>query len=121
MPVTEAPAISQGMKTLFAGLNAVCGAGLEILPPESRLGLVGLQASAQVALSGLEVTQKTISSEGYTVPMHIVRPTRTADTVLPIFIFIHGGGWVLGASVSPAKPACPPRRATKARFTISAC
>jgi acetyl esterase len=73
------------------------GPGLETLPPaQARQGLAGAQASVEVDLSGIEVTQRTIEQDGYTVPLHIVRPTGTAGTVLPVFIFIHGGGWVLG-------------------------
>jgi acetyl esterase len=73
------------------------GPGPETLPvPDARQVLVGAQASVKVDLSGVETTQRTIEQDGYTVPLHIVRPTGTADTVLPVFIFIHGGGWVLG-------------------------
>jgi acetyl esterase len=73
------------------------GPGPETLPvPDARQVLVGAQASVKVDLSGVETTQRTIEHDGYTVPLHIVRPAGTADTVLPVFIFIHGGGWVLG-------------------------
>jgi acetyl esterase/lipase len=65
---------------------------------------VGAQASVQVDSSGIEVTQKTISSEGSTVPLHIVRPAGTAEMVLPVFIFIHGGGWVLGDFPTHQRP-----------------
>jgi acetyl esterase len=86
------PQIVAFLKVLNTG-----GPGLETLPvPDARQVLVGAQASAKVDLSGVETTQRTIEQDGYTVPLHIVRPTGTADTVLPIFIFIHGGGWVLG-------------------------
>jgi len=73
------------------------GPGPETLSvPDARQVLVGAQASVKVDLSGVETTQRTIEQDGYTVPLHIVRPTGTAATVLPVFIFIHGGGWVLG-------------------------
>jgi acetyl esterase len=95
--VAQDPALSKEVKAFLAALNGAGGPPLETLSPaEARLGLVGAQASVPVDLSGIEVSQKTISSEGLTVPLHIVRPTGTADTVLPVFIFIHGGGWVLG-------------------------
>jgi acetyl esterase len=86
------PQVIEFLKALNTG-----GPGLETLPvPDARQVLVGAQASAKVDLSGVETTQRTIEQDGYTVPLHIVRPTGTADTVLPVFIFIHGGGWVLG-------------------------
>ena len=97
LPVATDPALSREVKTFLAGLNGAGGPPLETLSPEdARQVLVGAQASVQVDLSGIEVTQRTIEQDGYTVPLHIVRPTGTADTVLPVFIFIHGGGWVLG-------------------------
>jgi acetyl esterase len=86
------PQVIEFLKALNTG-----GPGLETLPvPDARQVLVGAQASANVDLSGVETTQRTIDQDGYTVPLHIVRPTGTAGTVLPVFIFIHGGGWVLG-------------------------
>ncbi|GAB3573091.1 alpha/beta hydrolase [Hymenobacter daeguensis] len=86
------PQVISFLKTLNTG-----GPGLETLPPlDARQVLVGAQASVDVDLSGIEVSQKTIEQDGYTVPLHIVRPAGTAGTVLPVFIFIHGGGWVLG-------------------------
>ena len=86
------PQVREFLKVLNTG-----GPGLETLPvPAARQVLVGAQAGVDVDLSGVEVTEKTIEQDGHTVPLHIVRPTGTADTVLPVFIFIHGGGWVLG-------------------------
>jgi acetyl esterase len=82
--------------TFLKGLNNG-SPGLETLAPlDARKVLESAQASVKVDLSGIEVTYKTIEQDGYTVPLHIVRPTGTANTVLPVFIFIHGGGWVLG-------------------------
>jgi acetyl esterase/lipase len=45
--------------------------------------------------SGIEVSEKTIDSDGYKVKLNIVRP-QGAKGKLPVFIFVHGGGWVLG-------------------------
>jgi acetyl esterase/lipase len=49
----------------------------------------------EVDLSGVEVTEKTISEDGLSVKLFIVRPEGQTG-VLPAFMFIHGGGWVLG-------------------------
>jgi acetyl esterase/lipase len=96
-PVALDPALSEGTKRFLAQLNAGGGPPLETLSPQAaRQVLVGAQASVKVDVSGIDVTEKTITSEGLTVKLHVVRPTGTADTVLPVFIFIHGGGWVLG-------------------------
>lgn len=62
---------------------------------DARNVLVGAQAAVKVDLSGIEESEKTITADGYTVKLNIVRPAG-ATGVLPVFIFIHGGGWILG-------------------------
>jgi acetyl esterase/lipase len=56
---------------------------------------VDAQASVSVDLSGIEESEKIITADGYTITLNIVRPEGVKGT-LPVFIFIHGGGWVLG-------------------------
>ena len=72
------------------------GAPVESLSKEdARQVLIGAQASVQVDLSGIEVSEKTIVSGGQEVGLHIVRPAGVSG-ILPAFIFVHGGGWILG-------------------------
>ena len=69
---------------------------MEKLPPlEAKMVLVNAQASVKVDLSGIELSQKTITADGYTVVLDIVRPAGVKGT-LPVFVFVHGGGWILG-------------------------
>jgi acetyl esterase/lipase len=90
------PNLSVEVKAFLKGLNKPGGAGLETLPPaEARKVLVNAQASVKVDLSGIIESEETIEDEGYTVKLNIVRP-RGAKGKLPAFIFVHGGGWVLG-------------------------
>jgi acetyl esterase/lipase len=46
--------------------------------------------------SGIDEMERTISADGYEMKLNIVRPAGTAAEKLPVFLFIHGGGWVLG-------------------------
>jgi acetyl esterase/lipase len=48
-----------------------------------------------VDLSGITVSEKTISQDGQSVRLSIVKPAN-AKGILPGFMFFHGGGWVLG-------------------------
>lgn len=90
------PRLSRGVKAFLKALNSVGGPPLEALPPlEAREVLVSAQASVQVDLSGIEESEKTISVDGYTIKLNIVRPEGVKGK-LPVFMFIHGGGWVLG-------------------------
>jgi acetyl esterase/lipase len=72
------------------------GVPLETLSKEAaRKVLVDAQASVNVDLSGIEVSQKTIAVDGQEISLNIVRPEGITEE-LPVFIFIHGGGWILG-------------------------
>jgi len=88
--------LSRGVKTFLKVLNSSGGPPLETLPPlAAREVLVNAQASAPVDLSGIEESEKTITADGYPIKLNIVRPEGVKGK-LPVFIFIHGGGWVLG-------------------------
>jgi len=90
------PRLSSGTKAFLNVLNSSGAPPLETLPPiQAREGLVQAQASVTVDLSGIEESEKTIDVDGYTIKLNIVRP-EGAKGKLPVFIFIHGGGWVLG-------------------------
>ena len=95
LEVADDPRLSKGMKEFLKVLNSG-GVALEKLTPlEARQVLVDAQASVSVDLSGIEESQKTITAEGYLITLNIVRPEGVKGT-LPVFMFIHGGGSVLG-------------------------
>jgi acetyl esterase len=95
-PVAEDEAISTEVKQFLAALNGSGGPALETLSPkEAREVLVGAQKSVEVDYSGIEESEKTITADGYTIKLNIVKPQGSTET-LPVFIYIHGGGWVLG-------------------------
>lgn len=88
--------LSRETRAFLAALNSPAPPTLEALSPaEAREVLVGAQASVKVDLSGIEEFEKTISADGYTIKLNIVRPEGATGN-LPVFIFVHGGGWVLG-------------------------
>lgn len=90
------PRLSRGVKAFLKVLNSSGGPPLESLPPlEAREVLVNAQASVPVDLSGIEESEKTITADGYMIKLNIVRPEGIKGR-LPVFLFIHGGGWVLG-------------------------
>src|SRR5262249_58580576 len=67
----------------------------QMTPREARAVLEGLQSSVKVDLPQADVAERTISSERQTVKVVVVRPPGVSGT-LPVFMFFHGGGWVLG-------------------------
>ncbi|MEH1814743.1 MAG: alpha/beta hydrolase [Nostoc sp.] len=95
LEVADDPRLSKGTKEFLKLLNSG-GVALEKLTAlVARQVLVDAQASVSVDLSGIEESQKTITADGYSITLNIVRPAGVQGT-LPVFIFIHGGGWVLG-------------------------
>jgi acetyl esterase/lipase len=70
------------------------GKPLESLSPaDARQVLVGAQKGAK--LPAADVSSKVIEVDGEQLKLHIVRPAGAKGT-LPVFMFFHGGGWVLG-------------------------
>ena len=89
------PHLTTEVKAFLKILNSG-GQPVESLPVlDARKVLVDAQASVKVDLSGIDVSEKTITSDGYKIKLNIVRPAGVKG-ILPVFIFIHGGGWVLG-------------------------
>uniref|UniRef100_A0A0C1QLR0 Alpha/beta hydrolase n=1 Tax=Tolypothrix bouteillei VB521301 TaxID=1479485 RepID=A0A0C1QLR0_9CYAN len=95
LEVADDPRLSREVKAFLKLVNSG-GVPLETLPPlEARQVLVHAQAVVKVDLSGIEESQKTITADGYSITLNIVRPEGVKGT-LPVFMFIHGGGWVQG-------------------------
>jgi acetyl esterase/lipase len=95
LEVADDPRLSREVKTFLELLNSG-GVPIETLPPlEARQVLVDAQAAVEVDLSGIDESERTITADGYPITLNIVRPAGVQG-ILPVFIFIHGGGWVLG-------------------------
>jgi acetyl esterase/lipase len=90
------PAIETRTKAFLNVLNSGDGKPMEqMTATDARKVLEGAQSSVKVDLSGVDVTEKTITEDGLQVKLFIVRPSGVTGT-LPAFMFFHGGGWVLG-------------------------
>jgi len=95
-PYATDPHLSKGTREFLKALNGGGGPPLESLEKAAaRNVLISAQASVKVDLSGIDTSERTITRDGYTVRLNIVRPAGVKDK-LPVFIFIHGGGWILG-------------------------
>ncbi|MXV50603.1 alpha/beta hydrolase fold domain-containing protein [Pedobacter sp. HMF7647] len=95
-PYASDPAIESHTKSFLKALNSGGGDPMETMAPaEARKVLEGAQTSVEVDLSGVEVSEKSITQDGISVKIFITRPGGKTGT-LPAFMFFHGGGWVLG-------------------------
>ncbi|WP_431210202.1 alpha/beta hydrolase [Puia sp. P3] len=62
---------------------------------EIRGAFVSVQTPLAVDLSGVTETQRSIFPDGPEILLNIVKPMG-ASGALPAFLFIYGGGWVMG-------------------------
>jgi len=87
--------LTEAVKKFLTPLNAP-GPGLETLSPEkARQVLINAQAAVKIDYTGVTESEKTIKAGGYTIRLNMMR-LKGAKGKLPAFIFVHGGGWVLG-------------------------
>ena len=88
--------IEHHTQAFLNALNSSGGTPIEKLSPkDARAVLVGAQAGANVSLPKVDISQKTISVDGQEINLSIVRPAGVKG-ILPVFMYFHGGGWVLG-------------------------
>jgi acetyl esterase/lipase len=94
---TNAPSKPDQVTSDFLhALNSGTGPAINALPPaKARQVLTDAQNGVKVDLSGIDISTKTIEHDGISVPLTIVRPQGASGT-LPVFMFFHGGGWILG-------------------------
>jgi len=91
------PRLSSGTKEFLKALNSPAPPELEKLTPvEARKVLFDAQMAIEFDYSGIDETEKVIQADGYEIKLNLARPAGTTNEKLPVFLFIHGGGWVLG-------------------------
>lgn len=87
--------LSKGTRTYLQVLNAGDTPVESLSVPEARKVLSDVQASIETDLSGIKESEKIITAGDHPLLLDIVRPAGKSGK-LPVFLFIHGGGWVLG-------------------------
>lgn len=96
IPAHQDPEISKDIREFLKELNNEGGKPMEeMTPEEARQVLIDAQKSVDFDYSDIEESERTITQDGLTVNIHIVKPAGSG-TNLPVFMFFHGGGWVLG-------------------------
>lgn len=88
------PGVERHTQAFLDALAQGGGQPLETLSPaDARQVLVNAQKGAK--LPPADVSEKTITVDGKPLVLNIVRPAGMRG-VLPAFVFVHGGGWILG-------------------------
>lgn len=93
-PTENSPQPTAGVAAFLKALNSGNGKPIEQLSvKDARAVLTGAQKGAE--LPPAQVSQKIITVQGKPLTLTIVKPEHASNT-LPVFMFFHGGGWVLG-------------------------
>jgi acetyl esterase len=88
------PTVEHHVRKFLRALNSSGGKPLETMTPaDARKVLVSVQKGA--TLPPCDVEDRLIEQDGVQVKINIVRP-KGATGVPPVFMFFHGGGWILG-------------------------
>jgi acetyl esterase/lipase len=89
------PRIFTKVRDFLRALNSGNGKPIEQLSPADARKVLTDAQNINVDYSGIEESEKVIKQDGETVRIHIMKAVGTQPGA-PVFIFIHGGGWVLG-------------------------
>jgi acetyl esterase len=91
----EKPVLQWDTQQFVDALNKKAGKPIfSMTPTDARAVLSNAQATT-VDLAPAAIEEKTIEVDGKKIPLHIIRP-ENANKPLPVVMYFHGGGWVLG-------------------------
>jgi acetyl esterase len=89
------PRIDPQVRSFLAELNKDSTAFWELPQPQPQVTLTGLQNKTPVDMSGVTTTERTITQDGQSVKLYIMKPQNVSGTPGVLF-FIHGGVWIVG-------------------------
>ena len=89
------PRIDPQVRAFLAELNKDNSPFWELPQPKPQEILTGLQNKTPVDMSGVTTFEKTITQDGRTVKLYIMKPQQVTGKPGVLF-FIHGGVWIVG-------------------------
>ncbi len=93
-PATD-PRIDPAVRNFLDVLNKDPSPFWELPQPQPQDILTGLQNQTPVDMSGVTTTEQTITEDGRTVKIYIMKPEHVRGTP-GVLLFIHGGVWIVG-------------------------
>jgi len=89
------PRIDPQIRPFLAALNKDSSPFWELPQPKPQEILTALQNQTPVDMSGVTATEQTITEDGRTVTVQIMKPDHVSGTP-GVILFIHGGVWIVG-------------------------
>jgi acetyl esterase/lipase len=93
-PTTDAR-IDPQVRAFLADLNKDSSPFWELPQPKPQEILTALQNKTPVDMSGVSTVEKTITQDGRTVKLYIMKPQDVQGTP-GVLLFVHGGVWIVG-------------------------
>jgi acetyl esterase len=87
--------IDPQIRSFLAKINKDSSPFWELPQPKPQDILTALQSQTAVDMSGVTTTEKTITQDGQTVKLYIMKPERVSEKP-GVLLFIHGGVWIVG-------------------------
>lgn len=89
------PRIDPQIRAFLAELNKDNSPFWELPQPKPQDILTAIQNKTPVDMSGVTTTERTITQDGQTVKLYIMKPTHVTGKPGVLF-FVHGGVWIVG-------------------------
>ena len=93
--VSTDPNIDPQVRAFLVELNKNASPIWELPQPKPQEIITGLQDQTKVDMSGVTITEKTISQNGQKVKLFIMKPEHVIGKP-GVLLFIHGGVWIVG-------------------------
>jgi acetyl esterase len=89
------PRIDPQIRQFLAKLDQNPSPFWELPQPKPQEVLTELQSQTPADMSGVTITERTVTQEGLNVKLYIMKPKRAVGTP-GVLLFIHGGVWIVG-------------------------
>jgi acetyl esterase len=93
--IANDPHLDPQVRAFLVKLNKDSSPFWELPQPKPQEILTGLQNQTPVDMSGVSTTEKTVTEDGRTVKIYIMKPEHAAPKP-GVLLFIHGGVWIVG-------------------------
>ncbi|ESJ21484.1 alpha/beta hydrolase [Cupriavidus sp. HPC(L)] len=94
-PVSADDHLDPPVRAFLTELNKDSSPFWELPQPRPQEILTGLQSQTKVDMSGVTTTERTITQDGRTVKLYVMKPEHTTGKP-GVLLFLHGGVWIVG-------------------------
>jgi acetyl esterase len=89
------PRIDPQIRSFLTEINKDSSPFWTLPGPQVRAVLTGLQAKTPVDVSGVTLSERTVTGNGQSVKLYVMKPEGAGGTP-PVLLFLHGGVWIAG-------------------------